>query len=366
MRVLIALSGGVDSSVAASLLAEAGHELVGLTMKNWCYGEGEGEGRSCCSLESIEAARAVADRIGFPHYVVDFEEAFTAHVIRPFVRDYLDGRTPNPCVECNAHVRFPGLWERARAFGCEAFATGHYARVDRRGDPPRIRRARETAKDQSYVLWAVPGRTIAHLLLPLGELGKPEVRRLAEERGLATARRPDSQEICFVPDGDYGAFLDRKVAEAGIPSDRLGPGEIVDRDGRILGTHRGVARYTIGQRRGLGVSLGVPVFVVGLDAERNRVVVGEESGLRTAAAELRSVRWPPRGPDRLRLRVQLRSRHTAAEAEVLRREGGRARVEFAEPQRAITPGQSAVFYDGDVVVGGGIVAEAARNEPSEG
>jgi len=260
--------------------------------------------------------------------VVDFEDAFTAHVIRPFVRDYLEGRTPNPCVECNAHVRFPGLWARAQAFDCEAFATGHYARVDHGTDPPRIRRSRDAGKDQSYVLWGVPSRTIGKLLLPLGELEKSEVRRLAEDRGLATAQRPDSQEICFVPDGDYGAFLDRNLAEAGAGSDRLGPGEIVTGDGAVVGTHRGVARYTIGQRRGLGVSLGVPVFVVGLDADRNRLVVGEEAGLRSGAAE--------------------------------------ARVEFVEPQRAVTPGQSAVFYDGDAVVGGGIVADTARDTPSEG
>ncbi len=360
MRTLIALSGGVDSSVAAALLREQGHELVGITMKNWCYGEGEGDGRSCCSLESIEAARRVADRLGFPHYVVDFERPFETHVIAPFVRDYLEGRTPNPCVSCNAKVRFPGLHGRAKAFGCDAWATGHYARVERSGETPRIRRAADPAKDQSYMLWGAPDATLATLQLPLGDLTKGEVRRLARERDLDTAERPDSQEICFVPDNDYGAFLTGRP-EAGNgsgPAEALSPGEIVTADGTVVGTHRGVARYTIGQRKGLGISLGQPAFVVALDAARNRVVVGSAGELRSTSAELRAVKWPQDRPSReIRVSVQLRSRHTAAPARVRRGEGDVARVEFDEPQRAVTPGQSAVFYDGDIVVGGGIVAD---------
>lgn len=368
MRVLIALSGGVDSSVAASLLAREGHELVGITMKNWCYGEGEGEGRSCCSLESIEAARRVARSGGFPHYVVDFEGPFAAHVIRPFVRDYLEGRTPNPCVECNSRVRFPGLWNRARAFGCEAFATGHYARLDRSGPAPRVRRAADPAKDQSYMLWRVPAEALEHVLLPLGGMTKDETRRLAAELGLETAERPDSQEICFVPDGDYGAVLEERAGGAGDRADAspgrrlpatLLPGDVVTAAGEVVGRHAGVARYTVGQRRGIGVALGQPAYVTGLDARANRVIVGSAEELMSRSASLRDVRWPEPGRDEIRVDVQLRSRHAAAPATVRRTAAGTARVEFLEPQRAVTPGQSAVFYVEETVVGGGMVADPA-------
>ncbi|MBZ0267179.1 tRNA 2-thiouridine(34) synthase MnmA, partial [bacterium] len=340
MRTLVALSGGVDSAVAAALLAEQGHELVGITMKNWCYGKGDGDDRSCCSLESIEAARRVADRLAFPHYVVDFERPFTERVIRPFVADYLAGRTPNPCVECNAHVRFPGLHGRARAFDCGAFATGHYARIDRSGGVPRIRRGADPGRDQSYMLWGAPEEALAMLRLPLGDLDKAAVRELARERGLDSAERPDSQEICFVPDRDYAAFLERKTAGSGAVPEVLSPGEIVTRDGTVVGTHRGVARYTIGQRRGLQLSMGSPMFVVALDARRNRVVVGPEDTLATREAVLRDVRWPREGAPAdghaWEGEVQLRSRHRAASARVVALAEGGARVEFREPQRAVT------------------------------
>ena len=362
MRILVALSGGVDSSVAASLLAEEGHELVGVTLKNWCYGDDDGDGRSCCSLASIEAARSVAAALGMPHYVLDFESPFAKHVIRPFVQDYLEGRTPNPCVSCNSRVRFPGLLARARAFGCEALATGHYARVDPSTNPPSLRRPVDAARDQSYVLWGVDPETLRALRLPLGELPKERVRAIARERGLVTAERPDSQEICFVPDGDVGAFLRTRVGADAAAT--LEPGPAVDLEGREVGTHAGVARYTVGQRRGLGLALGRRTFVVALDARDNRVVVGAEEDLLGRHAELRAVRWPVRYADRdeIDVRVQLRSRHTAAPARVRRLAGDGAVVEFAEPQRALTPGQSAVFYEADTLLGGGIVVD--RPTPS--
>ncbi len=365
MKILIALSGGVDSSVAAALLADEGHDLVGLTMKNWCYGEDDGEGRSCCSLESIEAARRVARDLDFPHWVVDFEEPFERQVIRPFVSDYLQGRTPNPCISCNMRVRFPGLAQRAEAFGCDAVATGHYARIDFGTSPPRLLRAVELAKDQSYMLWGVPPDLLDRFRFPLGELSKPEVRQIAVDRELATAGRPESQEICFVPDDDRGAFLEKRVASAafgdGDPA-LLREGEIRTSAGELVGTHGGVARYTIGQRRGLGVAMGEPVFVVALDAGRNIVVVGPAEELMTETAELRDVRWPVGRDDveSIDVAVQIRSRHRAAPAIVHRLAPDRVRVEFREPQRAVTPGQSAVFYENDAVIGGGIVRDGAK------
>ena len=358
MRILIALSGGVDSSLAAALLAEQGHELVGLTMKNWCYGESDGDGRSCCSLESIEAARRVASTLGFPHYIADFEAPFATHVIRPFVRDYLRGETPNPCVECNRRVRFPGLWNRARAWGCEAFATGHYARVDRMQEGARVRRAADRAKDQSYMLWGVQPETLDHAIFPLGEMHKEEVRDRARTLGLPTASRPDSQEICFVPDGDYAEVIAARAKETGDDVSALEEGDIVLRDGRVVGRHRGVARYTIGQRRGLGVAAERPVYVTAIDAAANRIIIGEEEALLATHAQLRDVRWPAElsSTTEIEAHVQLRSRHAGARARIVRLPAARARVEFFEAQRAITPGQSAVFYQDDIVLGGGIVA----------
>ncbi len=358
MRILVALSGGVDSSAAALLLAREGHELVGLTMKNWCYGESDPEGRSCCSLESIAAARRVAEVLGFPHYVVDFEAPFTTHVIRPFVHDYLAGITPNPCVECNRRVRFPGLWNRARAWGCEAFATGHYVRLVRdAAGRARVARPADRARDQSYVLGGVASDVLDHASFPLGELAKPEVRRLVGEAGIPTASRPDSQEICFVPGGDYAEVIAERAAETGADVRALGEGEIVNRSGRVLGRHAGAARFTIGQRRGIGVAAPRPLYVVGVDAARNRVVVGEEDELLVREARLGGVRWPADrgGAASFEAAVQIRSRHAAAAARVERLPSGKAKVTFEIAQRAITPGQSAVFYDGDVVVGGGVV-----------
>ncbi|MDP7032506.1 MAG: tRNA 2-thiouridine(34) synthase MnmA [Gemmatimonadota bacterium] len=356
MRVLVALSGGVDSAVTALLLAREGRDLVGVTHKNWCYGEDPDGGRSCCSLESIEAARSLASHLSFPHYVVDSEDPFDESVIGPFTRDYLEGRTPNPCVECNQAVRFPALAKQARDLGCGAFATGHYARVDRSGPAPRILRAVDRTRDQSYMLWRVGEQDLEMALFPLGGFAKDEVREVAAQEGLGVANRPDSQEICFVPDGDFGAFLESREGDSGRLSDTLSPGDIVTEAGEVVGTHRGTARYTVGQRRGLGVALGEPVYVLRVDAVQNRLVVGPEAGLFASRAVLRAVRRPTNRGDG-RFLVQIRSRHTAAPASVSFPSPGLAVVEFDEPQRAITPGQSAVLYDEDAVAGGGIIAQ---------
>ncbi len=357
MRTLIALSGGVDSAVAAALLLREGHELVGVTLKNWCTADREGAPRSCCSREAIACAQDVARSLDFPHFVLDVERLFTTRVIEPFVRDYTEGRTPNPCVACNAELRFPFLERQAEIFGCEKLATGHYARLHAHGRSVRIRRGRDSGKDQSYALWAVSAENLSRLLLPVGDLTKAEVRRLAVDFRLEAAARPESQDACFIPGNDHGAFLEELHAGESVLPATLRPGEIVTAEGRVIGTHAGVARYTVGQRKGLGIALGRPVYVVRLEPATNRVVVGEESALLRGEALLRDVRWPEQEATHMELSVQLRARHRAARARLERLADHAARVRFAVPQRAITPGQSAVFYDGDVVVGGGIVAD---------
>ena len=353
--VLVAMSGGVDSSVAAALLVEAGHRVIGATMKTFCYSESEGPSQTCCGLEGIMDARRVADRLGIPHYVFDVETDFTRDVIDDFVSEYASGRTPNPCVRCNGNTKFRDLLKRGALLGCDAIATGHYARTERGpGGETRLMRGLDHEKDQAYFLWGLPREMLPRLLFPLGELTKPEVRRRARELGLATAEKPESQEICFVPSGDYVDVLERRL---GADHPALRPGRLVTPEGETLGEHDGFARYTVGQRRGLGGGHGRKLYVLGTRPASREVVVGSYQELHREAVSVGELNWLGESPDAgEEVSVQIRHRARAAEATVLGTEDGVLALRFREPQRAVAPGQSAVVFRGEVVLGGGRIA----------
>jgi len=345
-RIVAALSGGVDSSVAAALLVGSGKEVIGVTLNL------AGGASRCCSLADADDARRVAEQLGIRFYVANYSQRFHAEVIQPFADDYLSGRTPIPCVACNSRFKFDYLLERARVFGADRVATGHYARVDVAPDTGllRLRRAIDSHKDQTYFLFELGQDQLAAVEFPLGELEKETVRDRARELGLPNSDKPESQEICFVPDGDYAAVVER------IRPDALrGDGEIVDRDGRVLGQHAGIHRFTVGQRRGLGLASERPLFVESIDAARNRVVVGAAADLESNGAILERVSWisgePPKRTTRATVRV--RYGHSGAPTWIEPRPGRAAVVHFEQPVRAVAPGQAAVFYDGDVVLGGG-------------
>ena len=345
------MSGGVDSSAAASRLLQQGYEVIGITMKLWpeaCQNRVE---EKCCGPQAVADARAVAQQLGIPHYVVDEQAQFQKQVMDYFVDEYRAGRTPNPCILCNEGLKFGTLLDKARALGAGSVATGHYAILER-GDRMRVRKGRDERKDQSYFLFSLSQQQLAGALFPMGDITKQETRAIAAQLGLKVAAKEESQEICFVAD-DYRRFL----REAGVAEHA---GDIVDAAGRVLGRHPGVEFFTIGQRRGLGIATGRPLYVIAIDATRNRVVVGDESALTSAECIVERCNWVSiAAPDQPReASVKIRSQHPGSAATLEPSDGGaRVRVRFARPERAVTPGQAAVFYDGDLMLGGGWIAQ---------
>jgi tRNA-uridine 2-sulfurtransferase len=359
--IAVAMSGGVDSSVVAGLLHREGNPVVGLTMQLWNQRRlpalaPDGPTGRCCSLDDVYDARHVAQHLGIPYYVVNFEDAFERQVVKPFIDDYISGRTPIPCTLCNNFIKFDRFLEMAEGVGAERIATGHYARLNRSADSGRweMRRSVDRSKDQTYFLFGLTQPQLARTLFPLGGFEKPQVRELARELGIPTAEKPDSQEICFVPNGDYSAFIDAYFVEQGIaPSETRG--ELVTADGRVVGEHAGVHHFTVGQRRGIGIAAPAPLYVISTDPATRRVTIGPNDELLRAAMRVRGVNWisiaAPSEP--IRAEVKIRNKHAAAAATILPVADAGVDVRFDEPQRAVTPGQGAVFYSGDLVLGGG-------------
>lgn len=355
-RVVVGMSGGVDSSVAAALLVEQGYEVVGVTMRLWTE-ERPDELRGhqqCCSVEDIDDARRVAGQLAIRHYVMNFEDEFRATVVDRFVAEYTAGRTPNPCVRCNEHIKYRALLDRLPALEADFMATGHYARVERHGDGYRLLRAADAAKDQSYVLYMLGQEQVSRLLLPIGGLTKDEVRGHARRLALDVAEKPDSVEICFVPGNDYRAFVAGRVPAA--------PGVIADAEGRAVARHDGVTAFTVGQRKGLGVAVGEPRYVTTIDAGRAVVTIGPEEDLFVDAVEFSEARWVGGTPPAPGTPVAAKARYRAepAPARLLSCEGPVATLRFDRRQRALTPGQAIALYDGDVVLGGGTIERAWR------
>ena len=364
--IAVAMSGGVDSSTVAAMLRAEGHQVIGLTMQLWNQRRLAGhtgmpetvQGR-CCSLDDVYDARRVAETLGIPYYVVNQEDRFERDVVRPFVEEYLSGRTPIPCSLCNNHLKFDQLLIVAQQIGADALATGHYARVefDEHGGRWLLKRPADRSKDQTYFLFGLTQEQLSRTLFPLGEMLKPEVRELARHHGLALAEKPDSQEICFVPGGDYKNFLDAYLAEQGdtLPDTA---GELVTSDGSVIGGHHGIHHFTVGQRKGLGVATGSPLYVIRIKGDTRQVVVGSQEDLYSKTMRVKKINLISVAElcEPMRVQVKIRHRHEPASAQLEISGKDEMLISFDQPQRAVTPGQAAVFYDGDVVVGGGWIA----------
>jgi tRNA-specific 2-thiouridylase len=350
-RVVVAMSGGVDSSTVAALLVEGGYDVVGITLQLYDHGAAQGRKGACCAGQDIHDARRVADVLGIPHYVLDFERRFADAVMGDFADTYLSGKTPIPCVRCNQTVKFRDLAGIAGDLGADAMATGHYVRWKQGAAGPELHRAADAARDQSYFLFATTRAQLSFLRFPLGELEKTETRALAQRFALPVAAKPDSQDICFVPDGDYARVVEKLRPQAFMP------GDLVDLDGKVLAKHEGIAHFTIGQRKGLGVAAGVPLFVIAIEPDSNRVVVGSREALLRNRLTVGEVNWLGEGdhpaPEGLKVQAKLRSMQPPVAATVRPLGGSRAEVVLDDPQAGIAPGQACVFYEGDRVLGGG-------------
>lgn len=351
-KALIAMSGGVDSSVAAYLMKEAGYDCIGVTMKLYDNEDiGMDQEKTCCSLSDIEDARSVAVKLGIPYYVFNFKADFKEKVIDNFIESYRCGMTPNPCIECNCHLKFAHLWQKARELQCDVVVTGHYARITEDGQGYHLLKGKDSAKDQSYVLYSLTQEQLAHTCFPLGGYTKEEIRRIAEEQGFFNAAKKDSQDICFIPDGDYRSFIEKTTGQSSQP------GDFVDKDGNVLGTHKGYYCYTIGQRRGLGISAPQSLYVTEIRPEENKVVLGSNDDLFHSHLTADNFNWIEEvRPDEV-IKARIRYHQVEKEATARVTQDGRVEVDFLEPQRAITKGQSVVLYRGDAVVGGGRIIE---------
>ena len=355
-KALVAMSGGVDSSVAAWLMKRQGFDCIGVTLKLFSNDDIiQGGDKPCCSLEDVEDARSVADRLDMPHYVFNFAADFKTSVIDRFVAAYQNGATPNPCIDCNRHIKFEKLLARARQLGLDRLATGHYARIEKAGGRCLLKKAADEAKDQSYVLYGLTQEQLEHILFPLGGLHKSEARAIAEEQGFVVAHKRESQDICFVRDGDYAGFIERYTGKM------YESGDFMDLEGHPLGRHRGLIRYTVGQRKGLGLALKRPMYVRSKNLAGNTVTLCEDAGLFAKSLEAVDFNWiaGDRAERPLRVEAKIRYRQAGQRATAEQVSPDTVRVEFDEPQRAIAPGQAVVLYDGDTVIGGGTILSAS-------